>query len=249
MVDIIKPEWPAPESVRAYSTTRIGGYSEGPYESLNLANHVGDDPENVTTNRQMLQEALDLAQEPLWLEQVHGDKIICADAPPMDLHADGAFARTANKVCVVLTADCLPILLTNTKGNIVCALHVGWRGLAAGIIEKGIALCQKRSEEPLLAWLGPAIAQESYEVGAEVRDTFIKQDAEAESAFVTGEGDRWHADLYQLARQRLTKHGVKEIYGGDLNTFTDEKHFYSYRRDGAKTGRMATMIWLTPVYE
>jgi hypothetical protein len=244
MLNLIKPDWPAPENVHAYTTTRQGGYSEAPYDSFNIGDHSGDDPENVETNRQLLAEALDLPTPPVWLNQVHGNKIICIDTPPLSLIADGSFARTPKKVCVVMTADCLPLLITNHTGTIVAALHAGWRGLARGIIEEGFKILQ-RFDQDLLVWLGPAICQQAFEVGPEVREEFINADSEAANAFIPSPSGRWLADIYELARIRLRKLGITAIYGGDFCTYTDSKRFFSYRRDG-KTGRMANLIWLSP---
>ena len=244
MVDIIKPDWPAPSHIHAYSTTRNGGYSEAPYDSLNFGEHVGDSLENVATNRGLLMESLSLPNEPLWLEQIHSNQVICADAPPEILQADASFAKTANKVCVVTTADCLPLLLCNKAGTIVAAVHAGWRGLATGIIEQTAKILLRHDPE-LMAWMGPAIGPEHYEVGDEVRQAFISHDPQAEQAFKSSPNNRWLADMYLLARQRLNSLGIQDIYGGGFCTFSDSKRFFSYRRDGV-TGRMATLIWIAP---
>lgn len=246
MVDLIKPDWPAPAHIKAYTTTRMGGYSLPPYDSLNLALHVGDNPEDVETNRLLLKEALDLTTEPFWLNQVHSNKIICSDAPPSEHEADGSFAKIANKVCVVLTADCLPLLLTDSEGTIVTALHCGWRSILGEIIEHGVEICTRKSDK-LLAWLGPAIAQNHYEVGNDLRKKFITKWPESAKAFIpSSKSDHWLANIYLLAKQRLQKCGVNDIYGGECDTYIDSDRFYSYRRDGEKTGRMATLIWISP---
>ena len=238
----IVPDWPAPARVRALSTTRLGGASAGPYRALNLGDHVGDDPQQVRVNRERLQRDAGVPTEPCWLQQVHGiDVVDAADAEPGS-RADGSFTTERNKVCVVLTADCLPILLCDRRGTTVAALHAGWRGLAAGIVEAGIARLGVPGAS-LLAWLGPAIGPTAFEVGDDVRDAFVGADAGAAGAFTRNPRARWLADLYRLARRRLEHHGVGAIYGGDYCTHTQADLFYSYRRDGM-TGRMASLIWL-----
>lgn len=245
MIDLIKPNWPAPSHVHAYSTTRKGGYSLSPYDSFNLAEHVGDDEETVAINRQILQETLDLPSSPIWLEQVHGTEVYCADAGSMAVVADASYTTTADRVCVVMTADCLPILMTNRQGTFVSAIHAGWRGLAGGIIEKTVNLLAKHGPD-FLVWLGPAIGPEVFEVGPEVREQFISKDRDLERAFVATTSDRYLADIYELARIHLQKLDLTndQIYGGEYSTYADKELFFSYRRDGNKTGRMASLIWL-----
>lgn len=238
--DWIVPDWPAPARVRAVSTTRAGGVSRGPYASLNLAGHVGDDPAAVAENRARLREWLPLPVEPAWLDQVHGTGILDLDSAAPG-PADGAVTGRADRACVVMTADCLPLLLCSRDGERVGAVHAGWRGLAAGVIEAGL----ERLDVPgksVLAWLGPAIGPAAFAVGEEVREAFIRHDPRAEAAFHT-RGGQLHADLYALARQRLEARGVTAIHGGDRCTWSEPEQFYSYRRDGA-TGRMASLIWL-----
>lgn len=244
--DWIIPDWPSPSWVRAISTTRQGGVSEGCYASLNLGDHVEDRPDHVAANRQQLRAALDLPAEPLWLRQVHGRNIVLADQATPGVEGDGAQSRTPGQVCAVLTADCLPVLLCDRAGTRVAAVHAGWRGLAEGVIESAIESLELPGST-LLAWLGPAIGPHAFEVGAEVHATFVAHDAAAVSAFQPqgkGGGERWHANLYQLARQRLAAHGITEVYGGEYCTYTDSERFFSYRRDG-RTGRMATLIWMS----
>ncbi|MGD2020962.1 MAG: peptidoglycan editing factor PgeF [Thiohalocapsa sp.] len=242
--DLIVPDWPAPPQVRACSTTRLGGVSKGPYASLNLGQHVGDDAAAVAANRARLRSALDLPAEPLWLAQVHGCEAVSADvdagAPPA---ADAAVARRPGRVCAVLTADCLPVLLCACDGSVCAAVHAGWRGLQAGVIEAALGRLGLPARE-VLAWLGPAIGPARFEVGPEVRAAFLAQDKGAAGAFRQGVGDRWLADLYALARRRLEAAGVASVSGGGLCTATDAERFFSYRRDGV-TGRMATLIWLS----
>lgn len=237
-MSLIFPDWPAPKIVRAAVTLRTGGVSRGPYASWNLATHVGDDTDAVACNRQILRQRLDLPSEPVWLKQVHGNRVIRADAPhPCPPHADGSFTSSPNVVCSVLTADCLPILLTD--GNTVAAIHAGWRGLLAGIIAQ--ALTVPSWQNPPMAWLGPAIGPEAFEVGAEVRTAYLALDPQLAAAFYP-HGERYLADIYQLARILLKQHGVSAIYGGGFCTCRDRDRFFSHRRDGV-CGRMATLIW------
>jgi YfiH family protein len=239
--DWISPDWPAPSWVRAATTTRSGGASLGPYASLNLAAHVGDDSRAVAANRATLRAALALPAEPVWLQQVHGRGIVDADHAAPGAEGDGAVSGTPGTVCAVLTADCLPVLLCDRAGTRIGAVHAGWRGLAGGVIEAAVAMLKLPGSD-LMAWLGPAIGPRAFEVGDDVRSTFVAQDPAATSAFEP-HGERWHADLYRLANQRLAALGITEVHGGEWCTYDDGARFYSYRRDGA-TGRMATLIWL-----
>lgn len=224
-------------------TTRLGGVSRAPYESLNLGAHVGDDPEAVATNRQRLSRALALPQEPRWLTQVHGTQVVDAAICLPDCAADASYTTVPNVVCAVLTADCLPVLLCHRAGTCVAAIHAGWRGLAQGVIEAAVRSLPCHPAE-LLAWLGPAIGPTAFEVGGEVRDQFIAQDAASAAAFIPRHTDDYLADIYVLARLRLAKLGVTEVYGGGACTVNDAERFYSYRRDSV-TGRMTTLIWFT----
>jgi YfiH family protein len=239
----IRPDWPAPAHVHAATTTRAGGVSTDGYASLNLADHVGDDPARVAQNRAHLAVALSLPSSPVWLRQVHGVRVVDAGCCGASPEADAAFAVEAGIVCGVLTADCLPLLLCDREGTRVAAAHAGWRGLAAGVIEASVAaLCCPASD--LLAWLGPAISAPAYVVGEEVRAAFVSHAAIAAEAFQPAPSGGWQADLYRLARQRLAAVGVDAVYGGKRCTFREPAHFYSYRRDGARSGRMASLIWL-----
>jgi len=238
----IVPDWPVAARVRAVTTTRQGGVSQGCYASMNPADHVDDDPAAVLANRQTLQQVLNLPAQPVWLQQVHGTRVVNAATVGSSPQADAAWCSQPGVVCAVLTADCLPVLLTDTSGQCVAAIHAGWRGLAAGVIEQA-ATAIKRPGETLQAWLGPAIGPSVYQVGDEVRDTFMAHDRQAAGAFRQGADGAWFADLYQLARQRLAACRVTAVYGGGYCSFTDSERFYSYRRDGA-SGRMATLIWL-----
>lgn len=241
-ITVIKPNWPAPKHVIAFSTTRQGGVSSGIYDSLNLSTEVGDKKERVFINRQRFTTQYQLPSEPIWLKQQHGTRVIDA-SNPKTLLADGCYANQKNMVCVVLTADCLPILLCNQAGTEVAALHAGWRGLLNGIIESGVAKLQDKPEH-LLAWLGPAIGPSQFEVGIEVKQAFINHDAFHENCFVTAKrSHHFYADIYALARLRLKKLGVYQIFGGEFCTTSNPHQFFSYRRDG-QCGRMAHVIWI-----
>ncbi len=233
------PDWPAPANVRALVTTRSGGVSVAPWDSFNLGDHVGDDPAAVAENRRRLREHL--PGEPVWLKQVHGATCIDAQSAPTTNEADAACTRSAGVVCAVLTADCLPVLLCDTAGSVVAAAHAGWRGLAAGIIESTVRSMHVPGEQ-FMAWLGPAIGPENFEVGDEVREAFVAHDPLAATAFARRTNGRWLCDIYQLARQRLAALGVCRIASADFCTVRDAERFYSYRRDGV-TGRMASLIW------
>jgi YfiH family protein len=238
--DWIVPDWPAPRRVRALVTTRAGGTSRGPYASLNLGAHVGDDPAAVERNRERLRAAL--PADPVWLQQVHGAEVVdAATAPPL-ARADAATARTRHVVCAVLTADCVPVLLAGRDGDAVAIAHAGWRGLAAGVIEAAVARMGVAAAS-VIAWLGPAIGPRAYEVGPEVRAAFVRGDAAAAAAFAPRRDDRFLADLFLLARQRLAAAGVAAVYGGGHCTYTEAERFYSYRRAPA-TGRFASLVWI-----
>jgi YfiH family protein len=236
----IFPDWPAPENVHAIQTTRVGGFSSAPYETLNLGDHVKDHPINVSKNRQLLNTYL--PTEPVWLNQVHGVRVINAAYSSCLESADAAFSFKANTVCVTMTADCLPVLLCDQAGTVVAAVHAGWRSLCDGVIEATVKAMQVEGEY-LMAWFGPAIGPHAFEVGSEVRAQFIAQDSESAHAFVP-HGKKWLGDIYKIATQRLNELGITQIYGGNLCTYTDKSRFFSFRRDG-DTGRMGTFIWLS----
>jgi len=240
MVDLLVPAWPAPANVRALQTLRTGGCSPAPWESFNLGDHVGDSSILVAANRAKLRALL--PGEPLWLQQVHGITAVDADFATNLLAADAAIARQPGKVCVVMTADCLPVLLCDRAGTVVAAAHAGWRGLLAGVLEATIDKMGVPAGE-LLAWLGPAIGPKRFEVGDEVHAAFVNQAPEAALAFSPQLSGKWLANIYTLARQRLQAAGVDSISGGDFCTVSDTERFFSYRRDGV-TGRMASLIWL-----
>jgi YfiH family protein len=222
-------------------TTRQGGVSQPPYESFNLGGHVKDDPKRVAQNRDLLRKYL--PTEPFWLDQVHGRAVIRVEANNGNTRADAAYTRQTSRVCVVMTADCLPVLLCDDLGHVVAAAHAGWRGLAAGVLEATVEAMQIPPRR-LMAWMGAAIGPQAFEVGNEVRDTFMNDLPAASAAFKPGkQPGKWWADIYQLARLRLERAGVPRIFGGGLCTYTDSERFFSYRRDG-ETGRMASLIWL-----
>ncbi len=241
----IKPTWPAPLNVSALTTVREGGVSVAPYDSFNFALHVEDDPKAVLANRALLKSQAHLPQEPLWLKQTHSTRVVDVadffnqENPIVD--ADASVAFQPNQVCVVLTADCLPILVCNKAGTCVSAIHAGWKGLAAGIVEASI---QKLDCDPstLMAWLGPGIGPTVYEVQEDFLSAF--KDYQSEATFKPTENGRWLANMYALATERLNRLGVTAIFGGEFCTYTDKTRFYSARRSGI-TGRMATLIWFT----
>lgn len=245
MKDFLTPDWPAPANIKAFTTTRKTGLSEGSYACFNIATHVNDNGQHVKQNRERLKQELNLLNEPIWLEQVHGTQVLNADqCPPgnsQTCQADASYTCLSNKTCVVMTADCLPVLICNRQGTKVAAVHAGWRGLQAGVIESTIDAMQEDPQD-LLLWFGPAIGPEAFEVGDEVRQAFIDELPETAEAFRFHNPGHWLADIYQLARMRLQKKSVDQIYGGGLCTYTDRERFYSYRRDG-ETGRMASLIW------
>jgi len=242
MIEMIEPDWPAPPHVRAACTTRRGGVSRSPYESLNLGDHVGDDPAAVDENRARLAAALDLPEQPHWLKQVHGCAVAEAAAGP-GCEADAVYADRPDQLCAVLTADCLPLLLCDRDGREVAAVHAGWRGLAGGVIEAAVARMAAAPGD-LLAWLGPAIGPDAFEVGDEVRAAFVAQNPASADAFRPSPTGRWLADIYRLARLRLAACGLESVHGGTHCTYSEPERFFSYRRDGA-TGRMASLVWLS----
>jgi YfiH family protein len=238
--DFIKPDWPAPANVRAFSTKRNAGFRKAPWNSLNLGENCGDDKQDVMINRQLL-EAL-LPSKPKWLNQVHGIQVVNLDNSEVVNEADASVTATAGQVCAILTADCLPVLFCNRAGTKVAAAHAGWRGLANGVLEATVAAMDCQAHD-LLAWLGPAIGPKAFEVGQDVFDAFTRAHNENTNAFEPYH-DRWLADLYALARLTLARLGVKNVSGGQYCTYTQQDQFFSYRRDG-ETGRMASVIWFS----
>lgn len=248
-MDGVALDWPAPVGVKAFISTRKGGVSLPPYAGNNLGLHVGDDPQAVEKNRAQLCAGLGLAKSPQWLAQIHGVKVVNAKADGVVRTADGSYSNQPGQACLVMTADCLPILLCDKQGTQVAALHCGWRSLAKGICARGL---QKFSGNPgdLIAYLGPAIAQPHFEVGVEVLEAFFKAARSHEhreqmaAAFVSAYRPlHFFADIYALARAELNSLGIKAIYGGGYCTYAEADRFYSYRRDKT-TGRMASLIWL-----
>jgi hypothetical protein len=241
----IFPDWPAPPQVHAAIATRQGpGISAPPFDRFNLGLRNGDLADAVQTNRSALQQALALPAAPRWLRQVHGVSVaeLGPLSSPDEPQADAAVSRIRGTVLSILTADCLPVLFCADDGSEIAAAHAGWRGLAAGVLEATVQQLQAPAAR-LLAWLGPCIGATSYEVGDEVRDAFVACDAAAAACFDATRPGHWHCDLARLARQRLTAAGVTRIHGGGFDTYTDPR-FYSYRRDGARSGRFASLIWL-----
>lgn len=234
------PDWPAPASVRAFVTTRAGGVSEGEYASMNLGFSSGDAPERVAANRGIL--AAHLPSPPPWLRQVHGTAVMDLDVAGAEAVGDAVVTAAPGRVAGVLTADCMPLLLADARGRAVGVAHAGWRGMAAGVIEATIAAL-KVPPANVVAWMGPAIGPDAFEVGPEVREAFLRDDAGAEPAFRPHVPGKYMADLYALARRRLAKAGVASVHGGGFCTFHEPERFFSYRRCKA-SGRMGTFIWL-----
>lgn len=237
-VDFIFPRWNAPENVHAVMTTRLGGVSKSPFDSFNLATHVEDSLEHVLKNRLLLKTTLNLPAEPFWLEQVHSNTVVEVSADSILPKADASFTTKENVVCVVMTADCLPVLLCSKDGDKIAAVHAGWRGLESGIISNAVEALKTKD---LSVWLGAAIGAECFEVGNDVREAFLKKSVDYASAFKKN-GTQWLCDIYQLARIELTHLGITEVFGGEFCTVSNSERFYSYRRD-KQTGRMATLIW------
>lgn len=241
---LIQARWPAPAHVNALTTTRLGGVSAAPYDSLNLGDHVEDEVSAVLENRLRLSSQLGLTQSPQWLSQVHGVDVVEALSDGLVREADACWSHQPGQACIVMTADCLPVFFTDRQGSRVAVAHAGWRGLADGVLEK--TLQQFSDPTQVICWLGPAIGPQAFEVGGEVRTQFCDLLAESESAFipVQNQDDKWLADIYRLARLRLSAAGVHQVLGGEHCTYTESDLFFSYRRDGV-TGRMASVIWLS----
>ena len=245
----ITPNWPAPANVRACITTRVGGVSAAPYASNNFGLHVGDDLQKATQNRTALCADLSLSKTPQWLEQVHGVKVVNAKSDGLVRTADGSYSNEIGQACLVMTADCLPILLCDQAGTQVAAIHCGWRSLAKGISARVLEKFSSPHKN-IIAYLGPAISQLHFEVGVDVLEAFFKSARSPEhadaiaKAFISAKRPlHFYGDIYALARAELNTLGVTQIYGGDYCTYAESKRFYSYRRDGA-TGRMASLVWL-----
>lgn len=243
----IIPDWPAPVTVKSAISRRLPGFSQAPYDAFNLADHVGDDPEAVSANRQQLVESLGLPMQPKWLQQVHGTQVIYGPEITHSTCGDASYTDQCGEACVVLTADCLPLLLCNQKGTRVAAVHAGWRGLCSGIVRN--TLVHFSANDTILAYLGPAIGPQVFEVGTEVLDAFVSGAIDRqhrdliERAFKPSENNRYLADLYRLATIELKLSGVNLIFGGSNCTYSEPHLFFSYRRDHS-TGRNASLIWL-----
>jgi len=237
----ITPNWNAPKQVKAFASTRIGGCSKSPYEGLNLGMHVGDDPILVQSNRDLLQQQTEMPTAPVWLNQTHSTVVLEVAQPTKDvLNADGVITSSPNVVCSAMTADCLPVLITNTQGTQVAAVHAGWRGLAGGIVENALT----HFSNDVMLWLGPAIGPQAFEVGEDVLQAFLDYDSKAATAFVPGKQQgKWWANMATLTRLRMAKLGIDQVFDSGLCTYQDPQRFYSYRRDGV-TGRQATFIWI-----
>ena len=240
----IVPDWPAPPRVRAFVTTRAGGVSAGEYASMNLGGSSGDEEENVVHNRKIVRAHL--PGDPAYLAQVHGDHVVNLDMPrePGRPRADAAVTSRAGNVAVVLTADCMPVFLCDRAGRRVAVAHAGWRGLSGGVVENALASLESDPQE-VVAWLGPAIGPEIFEVGAEVKEAFERGDANAGEAFRAHKPGKFMADLYALARRRLARAGVRDVYGGGFCTYQETDRFFSYRR-AQRSGRMGAFIWIEP---
>ncbi|MFV0573912.1 MAG: peptidoglycan editing factor PgeF [Vibrio sp.] len=249
----ILPNWPAPKNIKAFSSTRFGGVSTGVYQGLNLGMHVGDDSNAVQTNRDQIQHDNAMPTAPVWLNQTHSTDVIELFKPTKQvLDADGSTTKHKKIVCCVMTADCLPVLLTNTDGTQVAAVHAGWRGLVDGILEKAVQQFSKPSQ--VMAWIGPAIGANSFEVGEDVYHQFLDHDPNAKDGFVVYKKKhhktsiqkpekKWLANMSILATQRLNQAGVEQVYDSQRCTYSESDIFYSYRRDGI-TGRQASFIWM-----
>jgi len=242
--------WGAPKQIKTMITNRHGGFSQAPFESLNLGSHVGDDPVVVQKNRDALKSLL--PNEPVWLNQIHGTRVVDADEHGGGVpNADALVTTIPGQVLAIMTADCLPVLLASKDGKVIGAAHAGWRGLAAGVIEQTVALMrakqmnqtQTHTQSEILAYLGPAIGPHAFEVGSEVRDIFMAQNPASAACFEQlQEKGKYLADIYGLAALRLSALGIEHIEGGDECTLQNPDYF-SYRRD-QKTGRMGSFIWI-----
>ena len=242
----IEPAWPAPPNIAAFVTTRVSPdpaiTGDKPYAAFNLADHVGDDPAAVQRNRVLLKRTLRLPSEPIWLRQIHSDRVVESEEAANGAEADAIIARKPGNICLVQTADCLPVLFADRRGDRVAAVHAGWRGLRQNIIAKTVAALAVPPEN-LLAWMGPAISARAYEVDATVYRQFVDEDAVYTQAFNATRPGHWQLDLYGIARLQLQALNITAIYGGEFCTYRQPDLFYSYRRDG-QTGRIASLIWI-----
>lgn len=249
---VIQPRWSVAANIKAFTTTRTGGVSQPPWDSLNLARHVNDSPEDVSQNRRLLKQSCNLPVEPAWLEQVHSDTIIRLTEENSGQHfkADASYTTIKNTICCVMTADCLPVLFCNKQASWVAAAHAGWKGIANGILKKVVgAYCQTTGGEPtdLLVWIGPAISGSAYQVGEDVRHALVQQDSILEQAFSNDKAQHYLLNSALAAQLQLVAQGLQQtqITNADCCTYRDKEHFFSYRRDGVNSGRMASLIWLS----
>jgi len=239
----INPNWNVPKNIHAFTTIREGGVSLTPYFSFNLGDHVGDNKSAVKTNRSLLVEKFGLPQTPIFLTQTHSTRVIQLPYSGQNLEADAVYTNVPHQVCVVMTADCLPVLFTTTSGSEVAAAHAGWRGLCDGVLEETVKCFQAKPED-IITWFGPAIGPTAFQVGVDVVKQFVAVDEKAKLAFQPDaiEEGKYLGNLYQIATQRLNNLGITQIYGGNHCTFNEKELFFSYRRDN-QTGRMASVIW------
>lgn len=244
-MDKIIPNWNAPKQIQAFTTVRNGGVSQAPFDSFNLGSHVNDNLADVMKNRELLVEKFQLPQMPLFLNQTHSTKVIRLPYTGTDLEADAVYTNQPNQVCLIMTADCLPALFVSQDGKEIAAAHAGWRGLCDGVLEATVAEFECEPAQ-ISVWLGPAIGPNAFQVGNEVIEQFCAFDPNAEEAFIEdgSTSGKFLGNLYQIAKQRLNKLGIVNIFGGDHCTYTEKEHFFSYRRD-KQTGRMASLIWRT----
>ena len=256
---ILRPDWPAPANVHAFTTTRQGGFSQAPYDQFNLGAFAGEDLQPVQQNRALLNALL--PQAPFWIKQVHGTDVVQVKGVHEGIgnsiiEADASVTTDPQTVLSILAADCMPVLLTNQSGTAVAAAHAGWRGLCAGVLENTVAKLLEESSSTasdVLAWIGPSISAAHYEVGAEVRAAFMESAVQFkhpldDACFIpnrASSSEKYWADLPRIAKSRLQALGIGAVYGGDLCTFSDPELFYSYRRE-TPTGRFASLIWLNP---
>ena len=238
----LEADWPAPNNIRAGTSTRMSGYSRAPYNKSNLSFNVGDDPNDVKKNRAALLDHLILEDEPVWLEQKHGERVLSIDETPGDIEADASYTTRKNRVCVVTTADCVPILFCNNKGTKVAAIHAGWKGICKGIIENTVNIFER--PESILAWIGPCIGSKYYEIDEDVYSSFLDYSITLESSFKKINEKKWSCCLNNIVKILLKNTGIHKIYGCDLCVYEMDNLFFSHRRDG-NTGRTATMIWIT----
>ena len=237
----IQADWPTPNHVKAGTSIRIGGYSHPPYNESNLSLNVGDEPKKVKKNRVKLLTNLGIDTEPVWLKQEHSKKILSVDEKPIDIKADGSYTTKKNRVCVVTTADCVPILFCNNEGTKIAAIHAGWKGICMGIINNTIKIFD--CPESVFVWIGPCISKKYYEIGEDVYSNFLNYSDSLENSFEKNGAQRWSCSLNNIVKTLLKNSGIKKIYDCGLCTYELNDLFFSYRRDG-NTGRTATMIWI-----